>query len=233
MVPFFEGVLLDSELETSWHYVQLVLRSFLRGAPAVPSRGMAALPAALRRTLRTTNVRLAEEVRDVSAHRVTTSLGEYEAQHVIAATNSDPSVTWRSVTTWWFAAPAMNDARLRVERELPLIANMVNMSAAASSYAPDGQSLVSASVVGPYDPSMGAVVRERVARRYGLMTSELREIIATPVPQALPSLSRLRPDRADIEHDGVLYAGDATETPSIQGALVSGRRAAQWVLRSR
>jgi len=233
MVPFFQGVLLDPQLETSWHYTQMVLRSFLRGAPAVPSRGMAALPGAIRRTLRSTSVRLAEEVREVGTHRVVTSLGEYEAAHVIHATNDDSEIEWRSVTTWWFAAPEMHDARLRVDGDSPLIANMVNMSAAADSYAPPGHSLVAASVVGSYDREMAGVVREQVARRYGLVTSDLREIIVTPVRHALPTLSRYQAGRGVVVRDGVIMAGDAVETPSIQGALVSGRRAAQFVLRSK
>ena len=37
---------------------------------------------------------------------------------------------------------------------------------------------------------------------------------------------------AKVAH-GVILAGDSVETPSIQGALVSGRRAAQFVLRSK
>lgn len=233
MVPFFQGVLLDTELETSWHYTQMVLRSFLRGAPAVPSRGMSALPGALRRRLLTTSVRLAEEVRETSAHRVVTSLGEYDAAHVIEATNSDMTIRWRSVTTWWFAAPLMHDARLRVDGDNPTIANMVNMSAAASSYAPAGSSLIAASVVGPYDPERGSMVREHVARRFGLTISDLREIVATPVAHALPALPRFRAQRQVVLRDGVVVAGDATETPSIQGALISGRRAAQFVLRSK
>jgi hypothetical protein len=233
MVPFLQGVLLDPHLETSWHYTQMVLRSFLRGAPAVPSRGMAALPGALRRSLERSSIRLAEEVREVSAHRVVTSLGEYEAKHVIAATNDDPSTTWRSVTTWWFAAPVMNDARLRVDADNPRIANLVNMSAAADSYAPPGHSLVAASVIGNYERELSGVVREHAARRFGLLSSDLREIIATPVYHALPALARYQSDRRVVVRNGVVIAGDAVETPSIQGALVSGRRAAQFVLRSK
>ena len=233
MMPFLQGVLLDAQLETSWQYTQMVLRSFLRGSPAVPGRGMAALPGALRRSLERSSVRLAEEVREVSAHRVVTSLGEYNAQHVISATNEDPHIAWRSVTTWWFASPVMNDARLRVDSDNPFIANMVNMSAAAASYAPSGHSLVAASVLGGYDRTLSNVVRESVARRYGLLTSDLREISVTPVSRALPGLTRFTSDRRVIVQDGVILAGDSVETPSIQGALVSGRRAAQFVLRSK
>lgn len=233
MMPFFQGVLLDPDLETSWHYTQMVLRSFLRGAPAVPSRGMSALPAALRRTLTRTTVRLAEEVHATGANRVVTSLGEYEAAHVIDATNSAATTQWRSVTTWWFAAPAMSDARLHVNADSPTIANMVNMSAAAASYAPPQSSLLAASVVGPYIRDHATLVREQVARRYGLATTDLREIIVTPVAHALPHLSRLATPRPVSLRDGVVMAGDATETPSIQGALVSGRRAAQFVVRSK
>ena len=52
--------------------------------------------------------------------------------------------------------------------------------------------------------------------------------IAATVP-AVPVGS---PVRRAVSHDGVFVAGDHRDTASIQGALVSGRRIAEAVLRS-
>ncbi len=228
--PFLQGVLLEREFSTSWQFTQLALRSFLRGVPAVPHNGMSALPAALRRRAPEAQVRLAEEAVSVLPTRVVTTLGEYHARHVIVATNEVPAETqWRSVTTWWFACPPISDGRLRVDADSPLLANAVALSASAPSYAPPTAGLVAASVLGPYDVAQRDAVREAVARRFDLATSEVHDIVATPIPRALPVVTRRRPGGAQWR-DGVLVAGDSTSTPSIQGALVSGRHAAEAVL---
>jgi hypothetical protein len=51
------------------------------------------------------------------------------------------------------------------------------------------------------------------------------------VPRALPALPAGSPLRRDVAlGDGLFVAGDHRDTPSQQGALVSGRRAAEAVL---
>ena len=51
------------------------------------------------------------------------------------------------------------------------------------------------------------------------------------VPRALPALPAASPLRRDVAlGDGLFVAGDHRDTPSQQGALVSGRRAAEAVL---
>ena len=51
------------------------------------------------------------------------------------------------------------------------------------------------------------------------------------MPQALPAYPpRHRCGARPASPDGVFVAGDWRDTPSIQGALVSGRRAAEAVL---
>ena len=42
--PFLAGVFLEDELTTSRHFMDLVLRSFVRGTPSLPARGMTAIP---------------------------------------------------------------------------------------------------------------------------------------------------------------------------------------------
>ncbi len=51
------------------------------------------------------------------------------------------------------------------------------------------------------------------------------------VPRALPALPAGSPLRRDVAlGDGLFVAGDHRDTPSQQGALVSGRRTAEAVL---
>lgn len=236
--PFLQGVLLEDELTTSWRYTQLVLRSFVRGRAAVPSRGMQALPLALRSMLQTTQFRFGEEVTAVHSGGVSTTLGEFSARHVIVATDQNAAgallgqsrQAQRSVTTWWFATPVLRDGRLHLDVDGGFLANALAMSVAAPSYAPTGRSLVAASAVGVHDSSREAQARTDVARLYGLNAKNIELVSTTVVESALPIRRAGEAWLGSQVINGVTFAGDYLETPSIQGALVSGRRAARSLL---
>ena len=104
------------------------------------------------------------------------------------------------------------------------------ISTVAPSYAPEGRTLIAATVLGADQPSP-ARVRAHAAAIFGV-DGELWEQVATyPLPQALPTFPAGTPLRRRVSLGDSLYvAGDHRDTPSIQGALVSGRRAAEAVL---
>jgi predicted NAD/FAD-dependent oxidoreductase len=74
-------------------------------------------------------------------------------------------------------------------------------------------------------------VRDHLGWLYGVPTSRWELIATYPIPYALPAmpvpLDLRRPVRTP---SGAYVAGDHRDTSSIQGALVSGRRAADAVL---
>ena len=115
------------------------------------------------------------------------------------------------------------------ERSGP-VANSVVLTNAAPSYAP-GRHLVSSSVVSG-DASEPAV-RAHLARLYDVDTADWEHVAAYDIAQALPSqappMGRFRrPVRVGA---GRYVCGDHRDSGSIQGALVSGRRAAEALLR--
>jgi glycine/D-amino acid oxidase-like deaminating enzyme len=238
--PFLEGVLLENELETSWRYTRLVLRSFVRGRAAVPSAGMQALPLALRRTLTSTQFRFGEHVQEVRSDGVTTNLGTLSAHHVLVATDQNSAARLlgrapepqRTVTTWWFSTPVLRDGRLHLDVDGAFLANAVAMSASAPEYAPRGRSLIAASAVGHHEDGDVPRVRTDVARLFGLATSDAELIATSRIAEALPVRSAGESWRGSDVVNGVTLAGDYLETPSIQGALVSGRRAARRILQA-
>ena len=84
---------------------------------------------------------------------------------------------------------------------------------------------------GRADPGLEPEVRSRLARMYDTSTRDWDLLEVYSIPRALPVLSAsqslARPIRLG---PGRYVCGDHRDTPSIQGALVSGRRAAQAVL---
>jgi phytoene dehydrogenase-like protein len=247
--PFLSGVFLDSELSTSRRFLDVVLKSFVLGTPSVPALGMQRIPEQLAAGL---DVRLGHRVAAVSARRVDVVGGDaHSADAVIVAT--DPSTAAglvtdirapaaRSVTTWYYrpdCAPgelADGDAVLILDgsRRGPLT-NTVVLSHAAPDYAPPGSALIAASALGTGDtPGQEDSVREHLAWLYGRPTKGWELIARYPIPYALPAMpvpfELQRPVRTA---QGVYVAGDHRDTSSIQGALVSGRRAAQALLEDR
>jgi len=245
--PFLSGVFLDSELSTSRRFLDVVLKSFVRGTPSVPALGMQRIPEQLAAGL---DVRIGHRVGAVSARVVDVVGGDtHRAEAVIVAT--DPTTAAgllpgveapaaRSVTTWYYRpdrAPeelADGEAVLVLDgsRRGPLV-NTVVLSHAAPDYAPAGSALIAASALGAWDtPGKDDVVREHLAWLYGVPTKGWELIASYPIPYALPAMPApfelKRPVRTA---QGVYVAGDHRDTSSIQGALVSGRRAAEAVLK--
>jgi Flavin containing amine oxidoreductase len=65
----------------------------------------------------------------------------------------------------------------------------------------------------------------------GMPTDGWAHLHTVEVPRALPALPAGSPLRRDVAlGEGLFVAGDHRDTPSQQGALVSGRRAAQAIV---
>ena len=235
--PFVAGVLAEADGTTSRQFVELLVRSFARGRPAVPWRGMQAVPDQLADGLRVVTGLPAESV---AAHAVRTPDGEIAARAVVVATDpvtatrltALPPVRTHALTTYWHVAPTppTRSAALHLDgdRRGPVV-NSVVISNAAPSYSPDGRALVATTVLGA-GPDAEGDVRRQLEHVYGTATTrwELlrRHVVDVALPAATPPLVTRRP----VTVGDVVVAGDHRDTPSLQGALVSGRRAADAVL---
>lgn len=246
--PFLAGVFLEPDLATSRHFLDLVLRSFASGTPSVPAAGMQAIPEQLAAALPAGTVRLATPALAVAPGVVRTPDGELRARAVIVATDPVtagrllPGIdvpTGRSVTTWYFLADCPAEALVDgepvivVDRQGPVV-NTVVLTHAAPSYASGGRVLVSASVLGAHESSaIDHAVRAHLSLLYGVPTSRWDLVDRYAIPYALPAFDPPASVRRPVAlADGLIVAGDHRDTPSIQGAMVSGRRAAAAVLRA-
>lgn len=254
--PFLAGVLAEDAGGTSDAFVRLLVRMFALGAPGVPARGMAALPAQLARraTAAGADVRVGTRVRAVRARgrdvEVANTDGEtLRARAVVVAVDPGavadllpvPRPTTHGLQTWWFATDAAPSASalLSVDgRRRGPIVNTVVMSHAARSYAPDGMHLIEATCLLPAtaraDPDAAPAegdVRRQLAQIWHADAARWQLLRRDDVHDALPAQPPpLRVTTASRVGDGLYVAGDHRDTASIQGALVSGDRAARAVL---
>ena len=243
LAPFLSGVLFDDSQTTSRRFTDLLLRAFVRGTPCVPARGMQAIPDQLAAGV---EVRLGTPVRAVTPTSVTTDDGVLVARAVVVAT--DPAIAgvllpgldlpvMRSGTTWWHLADAPGAALtggravlvVDPDRRGPLV-NSVVVSNAAPGYATHGRALVASTALGTAGISQREV-RDHLTLLYGVDTTNWDEVAVQRITATVPAVPPGSPLRRPASHDGVFVAGDHRDTASIQGALVSGRRIADAVLR--
>ena len=245
LAPFLTGVLAEAEGRTSAAFGRLLIRSFLLGVPGVPAGGMVAIPDQLAARL-TVPVRLHSPVTRVAGTAggplVDTPTGALHPRAVVVAT--DPTAAGRllsiraprmkGLTTYWFStAEAPMAARLLVVegggRGAGPVVNTAVMSHAAPSYAPAGRHLVQATTLSGDDGGESAV-REHLTRMYGTTTTAWDLLVRHDIRAALPEQPAPLQHRQPVDLGGGMFvAGDHRDTASIQGALVSGRRAANAV----
>ena len=240
--PFLSGVLGEAELATSAAYVRLVWRAFAIGTIAVPNAGMGALPAQLAAGLPDGVLRTGRRVETVRAGAVRVDGDELGARAVVVATDpvtaaallpAVPSPRMHALTTVYHVAPTPPAAgpTLHLDGTGGPLANTVVLTEAAPGYSPDGRALVSSSFLGTADRVPEPTVRRELGRLYAVPTDDWVHLHTAEVPRALPALPAASPLRRDVAlGDGLFVAGDHRDTPSQQGALVSGRRAAEAVL---
>lgn len=244
--PFLTGVFLDDPEHVAAGFGDFVLRSFMQGTPAVPSRGMGALPRAIEMRLASGTVRLNTRVSAIRAGEVETDSGSVYARVIIVAVDPRQASAWlpgmnvpdtRSCTTWYHvtsAAPSEDRAILVDGLARGPVVNSVAISKVAPSYASRGRTLIATTTLGTDSSSeRESDVRRQLTQMWNASTLDWELVRAEVVEQALPAMRPNDPMFKSIEAgDGILLAGDHRDTPSQQGALVSGRRAAEAAVRA-
>jgi phytoene dehydrogenase-like protein len=250
--PFIGGVLVSRDLGASSRMFEFVFRAFALGDACLPARGMRAIPDQLHAALPSEAVRVGARVERVEDEAVVLSGGERVAARAVVVATEGPEAArlagltrvpaGRGLSCLYFAA---DKAPLR-EPILALdgdgegpVNNVVVHSAVAPTYAPPGAALVSATVLGraeTHDATLEASVRAQLGRWFGGGVRRWRHLRTYHIPFAQPDQAppALTPWRRDVRvRPGLYICGDHVDNASINGAMESGRRAAEAVLADR
>ena len=245
--PFFGGIFLETELATSSRMLEFIFRMFSQGTAALPATGMGAIPRQLAARLPAGALRLGAKVAELSETEVRLAGGErLPAAAVVLATEAPEAARllpglhppgFNGTACLYFAADQAPLPKpilmLNGEGRGP-VDNLCVPSAVAPSYAPAGKALVSATVVGAAEANekdLESEVRRHLASWFGPAVQSWRHLRTYRIPLALPARSSLEPAALPVRRRPGLYlCGDHRDTPSLQGALVSGKRAAEAVI---
>jgi predicted NAD/FAD-dependent oxidoreductase len=189
----------------------------------------------------------AEGMEKLQARAVVLAVGGNEGTALLGGVGgwSVPEVRgWNKTTAFCYAAQQapVDEPILLLNGEgrgAGPVNNVAVMSAVSPAYAPPGAHLVVASVVGEAPAEKASLmrldeaVRVHMRKWFGPIVDSWRMLKAYPLARALPQQRHAEWEQAPVRVGGtrgVYMCGDYRETASIQGALASGRRAAEAVI---
>lgn len=235
--PFLTGIYLDSELEAGEHFFRFLMRCFCTGKVSVPENGMSELPLQMAHQLPKESLLLNQSVKSWAFDHVVLSNGEkINATKVICAFDSQSLKSeklqnkFRMVTTHYFTGEGLNETNwgkwlVLVPQKFGLGIDHLSLISSVSEKYGNGQPLLSVSVVGQKNVSIDQVMKE--VNKLAKQDLKLKFVISHSVPKALPNITEETSGFGEI--DGVLHCGDQWASPSINGALRSGRLAAEHI----
>lgn len=240
--PLLAALLCDPDLVTSSRCADLVLRGFARGRTCLPAGGAAALPQRLAAALPPGTVRLGARALATATNCVRTDDGDLPCRAVVVATGARTAADllpglripgFHAVTVVHHAAPQEPLREpvlvLDADRRGP-VSHTMPTSLIDPSRAPAGRALITSVLLGP--PTPDDEVRAHLAQLYGMSTADWELLAVRHDTEALPAMPAPHDLRRPVRVlHGLYVCGEHRDTSTVQGALLSGRRAAQHVLR--
>ncbi len=258
--PFFGGIFLDNSLSVSAGLMEFVFRTFSQGFAALPENGMQAIPDQFASSLPSQTIQLNTTVASVNEDHLVLANGEVRSADCILIATEEPTarrllnsntglrkpldapVQCSSTSCLYFSVenPPIREATLVLNGDGDgVINNLCFPSFAQPTYAPVGRTLLSVSTVGQIEPNGEALLEsvvDQLADWFGPSARSWQHLRTYRVPYALPNQSpevlATRSEHARVS-ERVYRCGDYCESGSIEGAIQSGLKVADLIIRER
>jgi len=236
--PFLTGVFLASPELISNELAKTLIKYFVIGSPGIPALGVGELPNKLASSLH--DLQLGVQVNEIGDGVIETSVGKMIADVIVVATDPTTSAqllqqadapVMNSATTWYHALDTETEigTNLRIDGSGagPVI-NSVAISNVSPYYAPAGKTLISSTSITAASESE---IRRHLSSIWQMSTKNWDLVSKYEIKQSLPLHGIAKPiESVVVIKPNLFLVGDHRETPSQQGAMRSGRRAAEKIL---
>jgi phytoene dehydrogenase-like protein len=233
LVPFFQGVFLQESLTQPASLFFYYLQQFLYGNAAIPAGGMQAITDQMASSLPADKLKLNQEIVAISPTSVTLKSGEIiEGNAVILAVDLPVAAkllgvkspeTLGSRTFYFSAKSSVNQpGLLRLVGEAHLL-HFTCLTDVNPNLAPKGKALYSATSL-----KNSSETEIKAALEKHMPGQKLTFLHCFELPHSLQLVDEYEAIKKAAE--GIVLAGDYLEFPSLQGALESGRKAADEIL---
>lgn len=244
-MPFFSGIFLEAQLETSSRMFEFVYKMFGEGYASIPKAGIEAIPKQLSQNLKNTTIKFNTKVSEVMDAKIILDDGTtLESDYTIIATDASnlvPSLKhhptqWKSCDTLYFEL----DKRIITKKLIGLIPekgtliNNIFYHTSLKTETTSQKELLSVTIVEDHALSEDALVEQVTLELKTYCGVELPRFIKHyAIPLALPKLSDLHYEMQPSETrltPSVFLAGDTQLNGSLNAAMISGEQAALGVI---
>jgi protoporphyrinogen oxidase len=236
--PFLQGVFLADPARVSAVVGREVIGTFISGKSGIPANGVGSLAGVLAKRVK--NLQLNTRVEEIRESLVVTNYGQISAKKIILATDLTTAgqlldatqvTPLLSATTWYHTtenAPSASAELFLDSQNRGPVVNSIVISNLSDKYAPAGQSLISSTTISHASESE---VRRHLALVWNTSTTDwlflAKYEIHSALPLFAPGAQRLKSSRFS---ENIYCAGDYLTSPSQNGALLSGRLAAEELM---
>jgi protoporphyrinogen oxidase len=243
--PFFSGIFLEPELETSSRMFEFVYKMFGEGFATLPKGGIEAIPKQLKSNLKHSKFQFNTKVKSVEDGKIILDNGtELESDFTIIATESSKLVgnlkkketKWKSCDTLYFETNTMTIRKpiIGLIAESNALINNIFYHSSILSKSTGRKQLLSVTVVKQHNLSKEALkirVQKELQDYCGIDSCIFIKHYA--IPNALPDLEGIKYEMlpAEIElTNSIFLAGDTQLNGSLNAAMISGEKAALNVI---
>ena len=243
--PFFSGIFLEPNLDTSSRMFEFVYKMFGDGLAVIPKSGMQAISNQLKKGLKNTKIHFETPVKSVKNEIITLQDGsEIESHFTIIATEASDLVAnlknqataWKSCDTLYFETSKRTLQKPiigLIADKNALINNLFYHSSVAMEMKGDKE-LLSVTVVKDHDLTAEKLI-EKVAKELHVFCGIVHPkfIQHYQIKKALPKLSNLLYELSSTETkltSSIFLAGDQLLNGSLNAAMIAGERAAMGVI---
>ena len=241
--PFFTGIFLENELQTSSRMFKFIFKMFAEGGAAIPVKGIQEIPNQLASKLKNTKIELNKKVNKIQGNEIFFDNGiKITTDYIIVATEASkliPQLTsaevkWKSTQTLYFEVEKSIFNKYMIGlfsfREDTLI-NSICFPKTKKAIAVN--ELLSVSVVKEHNFTEFELlqkIKEELKTHLNLVP--IKYLKTFNIPKALPVLNDVRyschPSETQLT-DHIYLAGDTLLNGSLNAAMLSGELAAQAV----
>ncbi len=245
-IPFFSGIFLEPDLNTSCRMFSFVFKMFGKGYAVIPKKGMSALPTQLLGKLKKTEIHYNSPVKRVEEEKIILADGaEFAFDAVLIATDArglvpdegGNEIQWHGCDTLYFEAEkrSIQKPLIGLVANPDALVNNIFFPTSIQTGSSGPKELLSVTVVKDHDLSeseLVARVEEELKGICGL--GGLRFLKRYHIRKALPKVNLSGTDLSGVEKNtgnNIFLAGDHLFYGSSNAALYGGEQAAHAIVR--
>jgi len=243
--PFFSGIFLETELETSSRMFEFIYKMFGEGYAAIPKAGIEAIPKQLVSDLKQTSFKFNTKVAVIKDGEITLEDNtKLESHFTIVATEAsnlipnlkNNSNKWKSCDTLYFETTSrvITNKLIGLISKKGTLINNIFYHTSIETITKSTKELLSVTIIDNQNLSNEFLIKqaERELKEYCGIDS-CKFIKQYNLPMALPQLNNLQYEMFPSETrltSSIFLSGDTQLNGSLNAAMISGERAALGVI---